>query len=189
MITERDRLNHAGPLKIAVGIGGSATTDGGAGLLRTLGATVSDDLGTVGLADLDPRLASWIFYGGLEEILTGWVLGQLPDGDEEVARAERTIIDVVCGGLTASGGAGSPEAEAAASSDGPGRDDPGAGWPEHAVGPGEAREDLLQRGHRSVSCPVLCGAQLRPQGKVTHKGVERQVTIIVIIGVEVPPLL
>ncbi len=51
-------------------------------------------------SDLDPRLASWIFYGGLEEILTGWVLGQLPDGDEEVARAERTIIDVVCGGLT-----------------------------------------------------------------------------------------
>jgi len=50
-------------------------------------------------ADLDPRLASWIFYGGLEEILTGWVLGTLPDGDEEVARAERTIIDVVCGGL------------------------------------------------------------------------------------------
>jgi TetR/AcrR family transcriptional regulator, fatty acid metabolism regulator protein len=52
-------------------------------------------------ADLDPRLASWIFYGGLEEILTGWVLGQLPDGDEEVARAERTIVDVVCGGLSA----------------------------------------------------------------------------------------
>jgi AcrR family transcriptional regulator len=49
--------------------------------------------------DLDARLASWIIYGGLEELLTGWVLGQLPDGDEEVARAERTIIDVVCGGL------------------------------------------------------------------------------------------
>jgi AcrR family transcriptional regulator len=52
--------------------------------------------------DVDPRLASWIVYGGLEELLTGWVLGQLPDGDEEVARAERTIIDVVCGGLAAS---------------------------------------------------------------------------------------
>ena len=49
--------------------------------------------------DVDPRLASWVFYGGMEEILTGWVLGQLPDGDEEVARAERTVIDVVCGGL------------------------------------------------------------------------------------------
>jgi TetR/AcrR family transcriptional regulator, fatty acid metabolism regulator protein len=52
-------------------------------------------------AGIDPLLASWIFYGGLEEVLTGWVLGQLPDGDEEVARAERTIIDVVCGGLAA----------------------------------------------------------------------------------------
>ena len=57
-------------------------------------------------ADLDPQLASWIFYGGLEEILTGWVLGQLPDGDEEVARAERTIIDVVCGGLAVRDAAG-----------------------------------------------------------------------------------
>ena len=53
--------------------------------------------------DLDARLASWIVYGSLEELLTGWVLGQLPDGDEEVARAERTVIDVVCGGLVADG--------------------------------------------------------------------------------------
>ena len=50
--------------------------------------------------ELDARLASWIFYGGLEELLTGWVLGQLPDGDEEVARAERTVVDLLCGGLT-----------------------------------------------------------------------------------------
>jgi TetR/AcrR family transcriptional regulator, fatty acid metabolism regulator protein len=49
--------------------------------------------------DIDPRLASWIFYGGLEELLTGWVLGQLPDGDEEVARAERTVVELVCSGL------------------------------------------------------------------------------------------
>jgi TetR/AcrR family transcriptional regulator, fatty acid metabolism regulator protein len=50
--------------------------------------------------DLDARLASWIVYGGLEELLTGWVLGQLPDGDEEVARAERTAIELALGGLT-----------------------------------------------------------------------------------------
>jgi TetR/AcrR family transcriptional regulator, fatty acid metabolism regulator protein len=49
--------------------------------------------------ELDARLASWVVYGGLEEILTGWVMGRLPDGDEEVARAERTIVDVVHGGL------------------------------------------------------------------------------------------
>jgi TetR/AcrR family fatty acid metabolism transcriptional regulator len=55
-------------------------------------------------ADLDPRLASWIFYGAIEEILTGWVLGQLPDGDEDVAAAERTLVDVVVGGLSAVSG-------------------------------------------------------------------------------------
>jgi AcrR family transcriptional regulator len=50
---------------------------------------------------LDPRLASVIVYGALEEILTGWVLGQLPDGDEDVAAAERAVVEVVCSGLTA----------------------------------------------------------------------------------------
>jgi TetR/AcrR family transcriptional regulator, fatty acid metabolism regulator protein len=52
--------------------------------------------------DLDARLASTVFYGGLEEILTGWVLGVLPDGDEEVDRAERTLVEVIFGGLAAS---------------------------------------------------------------------------------------
>jgi AcrR family transcriptional regulator len=53
--------------------------------------------------EVDARLASWIFYGGLEELLTGWVLGQLPDGEEEVARAERTVVELLCGGLTRDG--------------------------------------------------------------------------------------
>ncbi len=50
-------------------------------------------------ADLDPRLVAWIFYGGIEEILTGWVLGRLPDGDDDVAAAERTVVDLVCSGM------------------------------------------------------------------------------------------
>ena len=50
-------------------------------------------------ADVDARLASWIFYGGLEEVLTGWVLGQLPDGEDDVARAERTAIELALRGL------------------------------------------------------------------------------------------
>jgi TetR/AcrR family fatty acid metabolism transcriptional regulator len=52
-------------------------------------------------SDLDPRLSSWLVYGGLEEVLTGWVLGQLPTGDEEVATAERTAIHLALGGLRA----------------------------------------------------------------------------------------
>jgi TetR/AcrR family transcriptional regulator, fatty acid metabolism regulator protein len=51
--------------------------------------------------ELDPRLASWVVYGGMEELLTGWVLGQLPDGDDDVARAEQTLLDLVTGGLVA----------------------------------------------------------------------------------------
>jgi len=50
--------------------------------------------------DVDARLASWIFYGGLEEVLTGWVLGQLPDSEDDVARAERTAIELALRGLT-----------------------------------------------------------------------------------------
>jgi AcrR family transcriptional regulator len=50
--------------------------------------------------EVDARLASWMLYGALEEILTAWVLGRLPDRDEDVARAEHTVVDVVTGGMT-----------------------------------------------------------------------------------------
>jgi AcrR family transcriptional regulator len=50
-------------------------------------------------ADLDARLASYIFYGAVEELLTGWVLGRLPDSEEDVARAEHTLVEIVTGGL------------------------------------------------------------------------------------------
>jgi TetR/AcrR family transcriptional regulator, fatty acid metabolism regulator protein len=50
-------------------------------------------------ADVDARLASFVFYGAVEEILTGWVLGTLEDGDDQIAAAERTVVEIVCGGL------------------------------------------------------------------------------------------
>jgi TetR/AcrR family fatty acid metabolism transcriptional regulator len=49
--------------------------------------------------DLDARLAAVVFYGALEEILTGWVLGQIPDDDEDIARAEQTVVEILCDGL------------------------------------------------------------------------------------------
>src|SRR5947209_5117363 len=51
-------------------------------------------------SDVDARLASFVFYGALEEILTGWVLGTLEDGEEQIAAAEQTVVEIVCGGLT-----------------------------------------------------------------------------------------
>jgi TetR/AcrR family transcriptional regulator, fatty acid metabolism regulator protein len=53
--------------------------------------------------ELDPRLTSVIFYGAIEELLTGWVLELLPDSDEDVARAEQTVVEIVSGGLTTDG--------------------------------------------------------------------------------------
>jgi TetR/AcrR family fatty acid metabolism transcriptional regulator len=50
-------------------------------------------------ADADPRLAAWVFYGALEEILTGWVLGRLPSAPADVARAVDTVVEVIGAGL------------------------------------------------------------------------------------------
>ena len=46
-----------GARRITLGIGGSATNDGGVGILRALGGTVDDVTGGCNLAALDPRLA------------------------------------------------------------------------------------------------------------------------------------
>jgi TetR/AcrR family transcriptional regulator, fatty acid metabolism regulator protein len=51
--------------------------------------------------DLDPKVAATVFYGALEETLTGWVMGQLPDGEENVERAERNVSELLCNGLRA----------------------------------------------------------------------------------------
>jgi TetR/AcrR family fatty acid metabolism transcriptional regulator len=53
-------------------------------------------------SDLDPQLAAWMLYGGLEEVLTGWVLGQLPDTADAIAAAEREVTATLVGGLRAS---------------------------------------------------------------------------------------
>lgn len=51
--------------------------------------------------DCNPTLAAWVVYGSLEEILTGWVLGQLPGEEHDVDRAVSTVVDVAHAGLAA----------------------------------------------------------------------------------------
>jgi TetR/AcrR family fatty acid metabolism transcriptional regulator len=48
---------------------------------------------------IDARLTATIWYGALEEILTGWAFGQLPDREEDIARAEQAVVEIVAGGL------------------------------------------------------------------------------------------
>jgi TetR/AcrR family transcriptional regulator, fatty acid metabolism regulator protein len=52
-------------------------------------------------ADCNVRFATWAVYGALEEIMTGWVLGQLPAEEEDVERAVGTVVDVTWAGLAA----------------------------------------------------------------------------------------
>ena len=49
--------------------------------------------------DVDARIAAFMLYGAMEEVLTGWVLGQLPDDTEGVAAAEHEVIATMVGGL------------------------------------------------------------------------------------------
>jgi AcrR family transcriptional regulator len=51
--------------------------------------------------DLEAKFAAVAFYGGIEELLSGWVLGQLPDDDASVAAAERTVAQLIDGFIAA----------------------------------------------------------------------------------------
>ena len=50
-------------------------------------------------SQIDPRLGAVVFYGALDEILTGWVLGQLPDTDEDIAQAESNVVQLLVEGM------------------------------------------------------------------------------------------
>jgi TetR/AcrR family transcriptional regulator, fatty acid metabolism regulator protein len=49
--------------------------------------------------DIDPRFAAAVVYGSIDELLTAWVLGRLPAEEEDVAAAERTLLEVSLLGL------------------------------------------------------------------------------------------
>ncbi len=53
-------------------------------------------------SEIDPLIAATVVYGALEEVLTSWVLGQLPDRQEDVARAVETVVGVLTVGLMVS---------------------------------------------------------------------------------------
>jgi TetR/AcrR family transcriptional regulator, fatty acid metabolism regulator protein len=52
-------------------------------------------------SDVDSRFAATVVSGSIDELLTAWVLGRLPSGEEEVAAAERTLLAISLAGLEA----------------------------------------------------------------------------------------
>jgi AcrR family transcriptional regulator len=49
--------------------------------------------------EIEARFAAMAFYGAIEQLLTGWIFGLLPQGEEEFERAKWLVVETVCGGL------------------------------------------------------------------------------------------
>ncbi len=49
--------------------------------------------------EIDPTFAATVVYGSIDELLTGWVLGRLPSSEEDLAKAEQTLVEVILVGL------------------------------------------------------------------------------------------
>jgi len=49
--------------------------------------------------DISPRFAALAFYGAIEQVLTGWIFGMLPEGEAEFDQAKRSLVETICGGL------------------------------------------------------------------------------------------
>ena len=50
-------------------------------------------------SEIDAQFAAMAFYGAIEQVLTGWIFGLLPAGDEDFERAKQLVVETVCGGL------------------------------------------------------------------------------------------
>jgi TetR/AcrR family transcriptional regulator, fatty acid metabolism regulator protein len=51
--------------------------------------------------DIDSRVAATVVYGGIDELLTAWVLDRLPAAEADVAAAEKTFFEINLRGLLA----------------------------------------------------------------------------------------
>jgi AcrR family transcriptional regulator len=49
--------------------------------------------------EVSPRFAALAFYGAIEQVLTGWIFGMLPEGEAEYEQAKTSIVETICGGL------------------------------------------------------------------------------------------
>ncbi len=51
--------------------------------------------------DVRPRFAAMAFYGAIEQVLTGWILGFLPESEQEFEDAKSFVVETICTGLEA----------------------------------------------------------------------------------------
>ena len=50
-------------------------------------------------ADISAEFAAMCFYGAIEQLLSGWIFGIIPETEEEFERAKELVVETICGGL------------------------------------------------------------------------------------------
>jgi TetR/AcrR family fatty acid metabolism transcriptional regulator len=50
-------------------------------------------------SDVSPAFASMLFYGAIEQLLTGWIFEVVPGADEDFEHAKELVVETICGGL------------------------------------------------------------------------------------------
>ena len=49
--------------------------------------------------DVSPDFAATLFYGAIEQLLTGWIFEVVPGAEEDFERAKGLVVETICGGL------------------------------------------------------------------------------------------
>jgi TetR/AcrR family transcriptional regulator, fatty acid metabolism regulator protein len=50
-------------------------------------------------SDIPAEFGAMVFYGAIEQLLTGWIFELLPRTEEEYERAKDLVVETICGGL------------------------------------------------------------------------------------------
>jgi TetR/AcrR family fatty acid metabolism transcriptional regulator len=50
-------------------------------------------------SDISAQFAAMCFYGAIEQLLSGWIFGIIPETEEEFERAKALVVETICGGL------------------------------------------------------------------------------------------
>jgi TetR/AcrR family fatty acid metabolism transcriptional regulator len=49
--------------------------------------------------DIDPKFAAMVFYGAIEQLLTGWIFESIPSTDADFEQAKQLVVETICDGL------------------------------------------------------------------------------------------
>jgi AcrR family transcriptional regulator len=49
--------------------------------------------------DVSAQFATMLFYGAIEQLLTGWIFEVVPASDEDYENAKGLVVETICGGL------------------------------------------------------------------------------------------